>query len=93
MMQTIESLQAETAALNEASERLQPILEDLRARNAEYELEVKHLMFQMWFLKEFKEEPRRDVKGLYQPFWNQSRFVAFCAALDMAAEYGFTPIR
>lgn len=85
-MKTNESLQVEIASLEEANERIQIIMEGLRARNAENELELRHLMFQVWFLRKFKEEPHRDAQGLYQPFWNQNRFVAFCGALDMNKE-------
>lgn len=82
-MQTIESLQAETAALNEVNERLLTIMEGMRERNAETELELHHLMFQVWFEKTFKLEPVRDENGYYQPFWDQKRFEAFRGAMLM----------
>lgn len=82
-MQTIESLQAETAALNEANDRLQEIMEAMRERNAETELELHHLMFQVWFEKSYKLVPVQDENGYYQPFWDQKRFEAFRGALLM----------
>lgn len=82
-MQTTELIQAETAALNEVNDRLQVLLKDARIRHQETEIELHHLMFSIWYLENFKQEPVRDGQGIYQPFWDQLRFEAFSGSLEM----------